>query len=277
MRVTLWGTRGSVARGGPDTLRYGGDTSSLEPRSDDGRLIILDAGSGLPPLAKSLEPDLERIDIFLTHLHMDHIQGLGFFYPLRDENVETHIWGPISTTKRLADRLARYMSPPLFPVRVRDLRNNYLHDVGPGTSELGPLTVRTDLIVHPGPTLGYRIEDDGGSLVYMPDHEVALGHQTFPGDPKWTSGFDLAIDAGTSIHDAQYTEEAYADRVGWGHSTLRQLLGFADQTGVESVVTFHHDPESSDDMLDERMERALADVEPAAKVIPGTVGTVLEV
>lgn len=277
MKVTLWGTRGSVARGGPDTLRYGGDTSSVELRSDDGRLIILDAGSGLPPLAKSLERDLDRIDIFLTHLHMDHIQGLGFFYPLRDEEIETHIWGPISTTQRLADRLTRYMSPPLFPVRVRDLRNNYVHDVGTGTFELGPLTVRTDLIVHPGATLGYRIEEGHGAVVYMPDHEVALGHHAFPGDPKWTSGFSLASGAHMLIHDAQYTDSTYPDRIGWGHSTLRQLIGFADQAGVANVVTFHHDPEHSDDMLDEHLGRTVAELQPDANVIPGIVGTVLEV
>ncbi len=110
----------------------------------------------------------------------------------------------------------------------------------------------------------------------MPDHEVALGHTSFPGPPKWTSGFDLAHGATILIHDAQYTEESYADRVGWGHSTMRQLLAFADQTEVETVVTFHHDPEHSDDMLDASLKEVEADMEPDADVIPGTVGTILE-
>ena len=277
MKATLWGTRGSVARGGPDTLRYGGDTSSIELRGADGRLFILDAGSGLPPMAKTIESDAKRIDIFLTHLHMDHIQGLGFFYPLRDDEVETHIWGPISTTQRLAERLSRYMSPPLFPVRVRDLRNNYLHDVGPGTFEFGSMTVHTDLICHPGPTLGYRLEENGRSLVYMPDHELALGHRKFPGDAKWTSGFDLAAGASMLIHDSQYTASSYSDRIGWGHSTLHQVLSFATQARVESVVTFHHDPEHSDEMLDRLHATVVAEYDPDFEVIPGTVNTVLEV
>lgn len=277
MRAILWGTRGSVARAGPDTVRYGGDTASVELRADDGSLVILDAGSGLPRLARSLEPDLDRIDIFLTHLHMDHIQGLGFFSALRVPEVETHIWGPISTTRGLAERLARYLSPPLFPVRLRDLANNHIHDVGPGTFELGPLLVTTDLISHPGSTLGYRIEEDGKSLVYMPDHEVALGHETFPGDPRWTSGFDLADGADVLIHDAQYTAESYAERVGWGHSTLQQLLLFAAQAGVRHVVTFHHDPEHPDDMLDRHHAEVVAQLDPEFEVTPGKVDTVVVV
>jgi ribonuclease BN (tRNA processing enzyme) len=258
-------------------VRYGGDTACIELRTGDGRLVILDAGSGLPRLARGLGPDYDRIDIFLTHLHMDHIQGLGFFSPLRDPDVETHIWGPISTTMGLAERLSRYLSPPLFPVRLRELRNNHIHDVGPGSFDLGSLHVTTDLICHPGSTLGYRIEENGRSLVYMPDHEVALGHQTFPGDPRWTSGFDLAQDATMLIHDAQYTESSYADRVGWGHSTLHQLLGFATQARVETVVTFHHDPEHPDDMLDEHHAEVVVSFDPDFEVRAGKVDTVLDI
>jgi ribonuclease BN (tRNA processing enzyme) len=277
MKATLWGTRGSVARAGPDTVRYGGDTASVELRSEDGRLVILDAGSGLPRLARSLEDNHERIDIFLTHLHMDHIQGLGFFGPLRDPEVETHIWGPISTARGLAERLARYLSPPLFPVRLRELQNNHIHDVGPGSFDLGPFHVTTDLICHPGSTLGYRIEENGNTLVYIPDHEVALGHEVFPGDPRWTSGFALAQGADTLIHDAQYTNDSYESRVGWGHSTLHQLLGFATQAGVRQVVTFHHDPEHPDDMLDDHHAAVVASFDPDFEVTPGKVDTVLEV
>jgi phosphoribosyl 1,2-cyclic phosphodiesterase len=277
MKVKLWGTRGSVARAGPDTVRYGGDTACVELRTGESRLVILDAGSGLPRLARSLESDHERIDIFLTHLHMDHIQGLGFFPALRVPEIETHIWGPISTRRNLAQRLGRYLSPPLFPVRLRDLMNNHVHDVAPGRFRLGSLQITTDLISHPGSTLGYRLEEDGSSLVYMPDHEVALGHKRFPGDPRWTSGFDLAAGATSLIHDAQYTEAAYAERIGWGHSTLRQLLGFAAQAEVEQVVTFHHDPEHPDDMLDRHHAEVVESMDPGMPVVPGKADTEIEV
>jgi len=217
----------------------------------------------------------ERIDLLLTHLHMDHIQGLGFFHPLRDPDIETHIWGPISTTMGLGDRLARYLSPPLFPVRLRDLRSLHLHDVVPGSFAIGPFTISADLICHPGPTLGYRIEEEGRALTYIPDHEPALGHREFPADAQWTSGFDLIRGVDLLIHDAQYTEKEYAGRVGWGHSTLRQAVDLAAQAEVATLVTFHHDPEHSDEALDTLLRDALRE-EPPLEVVPGRAGAAFE-
>ena len=276
MRITLWGTRGSVARAGMDTVRYGGDTSVVEVEATDGTRLILDGGSGMMRVTPGLGSFCERIDVLLTHLHMDHIQGLGFFYPLRDPNIETHIWGPVSTTMSLEDRLARYLSPPLFPVRLRDLQAMHLHPVGPGAFNVGPLTVFADLVGHPGPTLGYRIEENGNAMAYLPDHEMALGHPVFPADPKWTSGFDLVKDVDLLIHDTQYTEEEYAGRVGWGHSTLRQAVAFAGQAGVKTLVTFHHDPEHTDEMLDEQLQKALAEDLPL-ELVPGRAGSAFEI
>lgn len=275
MRVTLWGTRGSVARAGMETVRYGGDTSVVEVEGSGGTRLILDGGSGMMRVTPGLGSFCERIDVLLTHLHMDHIQGLGFFYPLRDPNIETHIWGPMSTTMDLRERLSRYLSPPLFPVRLRDLQALHLHDVGPGTFEIGRFAVTADLICHPGPTLGYRIEENGSALAYLPDHEPALGHREFPADPKWTSGFDLIKGVDLLIHDAQYTEEEYASRVGWGHSTLRQAVRLASQAGVKTLVTFHHDPEHSDEMLDEQLQKALAEDLPI-ELVPGRAGSAFE-
>jgi phosphoribosyl 1,2-cyclic phosphodiesterase len=121
MRITLWGTRGSLASPVPETVRYGGNTACVEVRGADGTLLVLDAGTGIRRLGASVGSDVRRVDILLTHLHMDHIQGLGFFKPLEQPGQEVHIWGPPSTTLDLRDRLARYLSPPLFPVRLRDL------------------------------------------------------------------------------------------------------------------------------------------------------------
>ena len=275
MRVTLWGTRGSVARGGMQTVRYGGDTSVVEVEGSDGTRLILDGGSGLMRVTPGLGSFCERIDVLLTHLHMDHIQGLGFFYPLRDPEIQTHIYGPVSTTMGLGDRLARYLSPPLFPVRLRDLQAMHLHDVEPGSFEIGSFTITADLIVHPGPTLGYRIEENGSALAYLPDHEPALGHQEFPAASEWTSGFDLMRDVDLLIHDAQYTDEEYEGRVGWGHSTLGQTVALASQAGVKTLVTFHHDPEHSDEMLDALLQEALKK-KPALELVPGRAGSAFE-
>lgn len=275
MRVTLWGTRGSVARGGMETVRYGGDTSVVEVEGSDGTRLILDGGSGMMRVTPGLGTFCERIDILLTHLHMDHIQGLGFFYPLRDPAIETHIYGPVSTTMDLSERLALYLSPPLFPVRLRDLESVYPHDVEPGSFEIGPFTITADLIVHPGPTLGYRIEENGSAMAYLPDHEPALGNPEFPSDPEWTSGFDLMRGVDLLIHDAQYTDEEYESRVGWGHSTLSQTVALASKAGVKTLVTFHHDPEHSDEMLDALLHEALKE-EPPLELVPGRAGSAFE-
>ncbi len=248
MRATLLGTRGSVGRAGPNTVRYGGDTSSVEIRSDDGSALILDAGSGV--VHTSPESTTGTVHVLLTHLHMDHIQGLGFLHPLFDPDVQVHIWGPIAASQSLASRLGRYLSPPLFPVRLRDLPSLTLHEVRPGTVTIGPFEVTADFIIHPGQTFGYRITADGRSLAYMPDHEPALGREHLETDPVWTSGFDLARGVDLLIHDAQYSEEEYRKRVGWGHSTLTHAADFAEMVGAGRLVPFHHEPEHSDEMID---------------------------
>ena len=249
MRATLNGTRGSVGRAGPTTVRYGGDTSSVEVTNEGGSTLILDAGSGIVHSGSTPESS-GRIDILLTHLHMDHIQGLGFFAPLFEPDVHVHIWGPISTTTPLIGRLGRYLSPPLFPVHLRDLPSVSIHDLAPGTVDIGPFTVKAEPVIHPGQTYGYRVEAEGRSIAYLPDHEPALGSGVIAGHPAWTSGYDLAEGVDVLIHDTQYTPSEYASRIGWGHSTLRHAVDFADLAGVGRLITFHHDPNHSDEEID---------------------------
>ncbi len=267
MKVTLWGTRGSLAAAGPETVRYGGNTACVEVRADDGRLIILDAGSGIRRLGMVVGHSEPRIDIFLTHLHMDHLQGLGFFGPFFVGTGEVHIWGPPSMTTDLRTRLGRYLSPPLFPVRVRDLGSRLiLHDAPATPTRIGPFVIEAALIIHPGPTIGYRICQGSQRLAYLPDHEPALGDRGFPSSGRWTSGHDLAAGADLLIHDAQYTLDEYATRVGWGHSSIDDVLAFAELASVDRLVTFHHDPAHDDDALDAlhrtMRERSRIHVEP---------------
>jgi phosphoribosyl 1,2-cyclic phosphodiesterase len=277
MRVTLWGTRGSLPSPGPETTQYGGNTSCVEVRAEDGSLLVLDAGSGIRRLGGAIAGDVQRVDLLLTHLHMDHIQGLGFFEPLFRPATEVHIWGPSSTTLDLRTRLSRYLSPPLFPVRLRDLpRHPSIHDVvSVGAFRVGPFAIHAELVCHPGPTVGYRIEADGASLAYLPDHEPALGLDAFPGDLDYVPGLGLAEGVDLLIHDAMYSAEEYQRHVGWGHSSLSQALAFADAAGVKRLVPFHHDPSHGDDELDRQFEAAIAS-RPRFELVRGIEGATIE-
>jgi phosphoribosyl 1,2-cyclic phosphodiesterase len=175
MRITLFGTRGSLPAPAPETVRYGGNTSCVEVCGKDGTILVLDAGTGIRRLGARIPRSTRRIDILLGHLHMDHIQGLGFFGPLYDPGIEVHLWGPSSSTLSLEARLSRYLSPPLFPVHLRDLPRLTCHPLLRPDFDIGSFRIRTALICHPGPTLGYRIEAEGGSAAYLSDHEPALG------------------------------------------------------------------------------------------------------
>jgi phosphoribosyl 1,2-cyclic phosphodiesterase len=277
VRVTLWGTRGSLPAAGPETVRYGGNTSCVEVRGADGTLLILDAGTGIRRLGAKLGPEISRLDLLLTHLHTDHIQGLGFFNPLYQPGLDVHIWGPASTTLDLRERLARYLSPPFFPALMRDMPSRItLHNVPCGRFEIGGFKVLADLVSHRGPTVGYRITEDAASIAYIPDHEPALGATDFPGDPDWTSGFELASGVDLLIHDAQYSDTEYEERVGWGHSSVRHALLFAAATGVRRLVTFHHDPAHDDSVLDRLVEEARGTSSLPFELVPGTEGATFQ-
>ena len=279
MKVTLLGTRGSLATSGPETLRYGGNTACVEVEGADGTLLVLDAGTGIRALGERVARDgIRRVDLLLTHLHMDHIQGLGFFKPLYTPGFDVHIWGPPSTTMDLRKRLARYLSPPLFPVRLDDLpAMPTFHDVAREHFTIGGLEITADLVCHPGPTVGYRISEQGAAMTYLPDHEPALATGELPSDPDWMSGSALAADVDLLIHDAQYGEQEYSEHVGWGHSSIRHALSFARAMRVRHLVTFHHDPSHSDEALDEIVLAARSGGTLPFNLTPGTEGAVFEV
>lgn len=249
MKVSIKGVRGSIPTSNPETSFFGGHTSCVTVREGSWELI-LDGGSGIQNVIPPEGND--RVDILLTHLHMDHIQGLGFFNPLFDPNKEVHIWAPASATQNLRARLNRYLSPPLFPVHIRDLPCKLtLHEVGNGSFEIGPFTIESRFVIHPGPTVGFRIKGKNGVVVYIPDHEPALGPKGLLTDKKWISGFDLAQNADILFHDAQFTHKEYEGRIGWGHSCMEDTIKFAKLAGVKKLLMTHHDPSHSDMTLKE--------------------------
>jgi ribonuclease BN (tRNA processing enzyme) len=257
VRIRIWGSRGSLATPGPDTIRYGGNTSCIEVRRDDGGVIVLDAGTGIRPLGASLDGlARSRIDILLSHLHLDHLEGLGFFAPLWDATAELHIWGPPSPVRSLSDRIAQYLSPPLFPVRLAEVPARILlHDAPEDPFALGSATVRAAPIIHRGPTVGYRIEDGSATLAYLTDHEPARATALATAALDWISGYAVAAGADLLIHDCQYTEDEYPERAGFGHSSTEHVAAFARLTGVRRLLLFHHDPNHTDDELEALRDR----------------------
>ena len=277
MKVTFWGTRGSLASPGTDTARYGGNTSCVSVEGPEKTLLILDAGTGIRNLGQTLPPGLTKVHILLTHLHMDHIQGLPFFAPLRRQGAEIHVWGPASTTLGLEARLQKYLSPPLFPVSVRELASEiHFHELPAHMIEIGEFVIKAELIIHPNPTIGYRIQNANAAVTYLPDHEPALGGRTFPYDKSWTSGYRLAEGSDLLIHDTQYTPEEYAHRIGFGHSSIEHAFRFAELGSVKHFVPFHHDPTHNDDQLDQIFATTLSKLQPSYLVTPSREGMSIE-
>lgn len=258
MRIRFWGTRGSIATPGPSTLRYGGNTSCVEVRTNDGTLIVLDCGTGANRLGKALAKTGEgsRGNLLITHTHWDHIQGFPFFAPLRMPTSEWDIYGPRGVGSSLRETLAGQMNYTYFPVDLvgLDARVNY-RELIDGAFELGDVRVEARYLNHPAVTLGYRLEADGVVVVYATDHEPhsyqrALGEQTTglaredDAHAAFLEGADLVI------HDTQYTADEYPERVGWGHSTVEYVVDSTRDKGIGRLALFHHDPMRDDQGID---------------------------
>jgi len=255
VRVTIWGCRGSIPAPGPSTVRYGGNTPCVELALDDGTVLVLDAGTGIRTLGLDLaRRGTRKIDVCLTHLHLDHLEGLRFFEPLWDERVAIDIWGPPSPVLTLRERIARAFSPPLFPIDLGDVPARVaFHDTPRGRWAIGATSLTADFVVHPGPTVGYRIENGTAAFAYLPDHEPAFTGAIRGRELDWISGGSLARESDLLVHDAQYFADEYRTRVGWGHSSVDDAVAFTEAVGARRLVLFHHEPTHSDESL-ERLE-----------------------
>jgi phosphoribosyl 1,2-cyclic phosphodiesterase len=264
--VRFWGTRGSIPSPGASTVRYGGNTPCLELRTSDGWLIILDAGTGIRDLGRSL---LEREnggpvagDIFLTHAHWDHIQGIPFFAPLFRKGNRFTIWGSKSLQTSI-DRVVRdQMSPVVFPVSFEELQARIdFQELAEERRTGNGYEVSAIAVRHPGGALGYRFSTGngvGGALVYVSDNELST-QARYDDPPEWRRKLvEFIRGASVLVHDTMYTTEEYASFVGWGHSTHEQAVELALDAEVGRLVLFHHRPERSDEEVDRCLESCRA-------------------
>lgn len=285
MKVRFWGTRGSIPSPGPRTLRYGGNCSCVEVRTDGGELFIIDAGTGIRELGLELlkSPPVDA-HLLLSHTHWDHISGFPFFPPAFVPGNRVTVYAARNIDKRLEDVMAGQMEYTYFPVTLGDLPSDIQYrELLEESFTVGSARITTHYLNHTAICMGYRIEADGRSVAYVSDHEP-YGLALFGADPppdlvgrglkdgvvhvgdrrliEWIDGADLLI------QDTQYTPEEYPKKIGWGHGSADYVTDVALLSGARRLALFHHDPLHDDDMVDEiaaycrqRVADAGADIE----------------
>ena len=280
MQVRFWGTRGSIPAPGPDTVRYGGNTPCITVSTGENPPLIFDAGTGIRSLGASLDLTMpgEELDLFLSHTHWDHIQGLPFFSPLFRSGVRIRIWGADDPPGSLERTMRGLMAPAVFPVPLGEVGAAIEFRAPPleGTTVNG-LTIRAFPVNHPGGAVGHRIEaKDGQTIVYVPDNELRGGADTDAAALR-AALLEACRGASVLIHDSTYTEEESGDYMGWGHSTTDDTLQLALEAGVRRLVLFHHAPHRTDAAVDAMVTHCLTHARGGLEVLAAAEGMEIDV
>lgn len=286
MKVRFWGTRGSIAKPGRTTERYGGNTSCVEVRSSSGALIVIDCGTGAHGLGQHLAAEKGGAvsgHLLISHTHWDHIQGLPFFAPLFIPGGHWEIFGPGGLSQGLRATLAGQMEHTYFPITLDQFAAKIVyHDLVEGEFAIEDIRVKARYLNHPALTLGYRLEADGASVVYCCDHEphsgaMAAGDTVLTGmDRRYA---DFVAGADLVIHDSQYTAREYASKIGWGHSPVEYAVRVCQDSGVKRLALTHHDPLRDDSAIDRILEQVrlrLREAGAPLEVLGAAEGLVLE-
>jgi phosphoribosyl 1,2-cyclic phosphodiesterase len=250
VRIIIWGCRGSIATPGKNTLKYGGNTTCVEVRLDDGTVIVIDAGTGIRNLGKKLAADrrLGEIYLILTHSHWDHLSGFPFFQPAYLERFTIHVRGGPIAKESVKKYLEHQMEQPFFPARFRDMKAefDFTHGI-PMVKKIGSAEVIPIPLSHPNGGFGYKLVEKEKCFIFLTDNELDRRHESGISKNEciaFCAGADLLI------HDAQYTEEEYKKSKGWGHSTWASAVGLAHRARVKRFGLFHHDPDHTDAFID---------------------------
>lgn len=280
MKVRFWGVRGSIPTPGPDTVRYGGDTTCIEIRAGE-ELVIIDAGSGIRRLGLHLLKEGKdnpiNAHLLITHTHWDHIQGFPFFVPVFIPNNSFHVYGCGHANKKLEEILSGQMEYEYFPVALTDMGASMEYiGISEQRFEIGEVTIQAMFMNHPGMALGYRVEHNGDAFVFTGDHEpyqhlLSAAEEAYQVDGEKISVAELEMDefiarldnklvkfvdgADLLVFDTAYTYELYkAQKQGWGHSYPEYAVDIAVKAGVKRLALTHHDPLENDEDVDAKVK-----------------------
>ena len=254
MKIKIWGCRGSIPSPGCDTSLYGGNTTCVEVRLEDGTLLIIDAGTGIRSLGKAIleAGGPKKIHLLITHAHWDHVQGFPFFVPAYVEGYSIVVRGGPGVRRSLPAFLAHQMDPPYFPVPFGDLKADFDFQKENGRSlTIGSACILPIALKHPNGGYGYKFTENGRTFVFLTDNEIGFDHPGGLADGRYA---ELCRDADLLLHDGQYTQEEYRTTRGWGHSTFQAVTDLAIAAGVGRLGIFHHDPGHLDQDLDRYVE-----------------------
>lgn len=263
LKLTFWGTRGSIPVPGPTTVKYGGNTACLDLRSDEGDWIVFDAGSGIRELAVSLDLSKKHnITLFISHPHWDHISGFPFFIPAFIPGNTINVYGPSTFEKSLEEVMRGQMSYSYFPVRTEELLAKiYFHDIKEEGLTIGNFAIQSKMLNHPVTCLGYKVKYKNKTFIYLGDNEPY--YNVFNDNDSEVSQFaddmnkklmDFVKDADVLVTDTQYIPSEYESHRGWGHSTTHDAINMAIKANVKKLFFFHHDPQRKDVDLDQIVE-----------------------
>jgi ribonuclease BN (tRNA processing enzyme) len=264
MKITFHGVRGSSPSASRLSHRYGGNTSSVTLEVPGQAPLLLDLGTGLAAFGRQLPPrEPFAGHALVTHLHFDHVLGLPFFEPLHRPDARLVVYGPPQAGGGLAEAFARLIRPPYFPVELEDLAGDIEYvEVSDDRFAVGAFDVRSRLVPHVGPTLGYRVEHGGRAVAYLSDHQAPPGLDTVAeGVLELCAGVDLLV------HDGQYTPSELRAKPDWGHSSVDYAVRVAREAGARRLALFHHDPAHGDDDIDDMLESVASAAEAAGVAV----------
>lgn len=250
MLIRCWGSRGSIAVSGREFNKYGGDTTCIEVVGDSGDLIIIDAGTGIRTLGNRLIREKRlKINLLLTHAHWDHLSGFPFFKPIYRKESSIKVYGPQPTQDSLKSIISNTMTSPYFPIELEQI-NAEIDFLGMGYKNysIGSVSISMIPLSHPNQGVGYKLEEDGKSFVFLTDNELTYHH---PFGLDYGSYANFARGADLLFHDAEYSQEEYDKETrGWGHSVYLDTVSLALDAGVKHLGLFHHNQDRTDDQVD---------------------------